>query len=84
MFKLKLDEKALKTFGPTNFGDETIEVLETRLMRVVHHDNVPDNENAKGMSVYDYQYLCKGSGHIFLADADLLHEEIDAGIYNLI
>ena len=82
MFKVILDEKKLAAYGPTNFGFKTIEVLETRLSRVIHHDNVPDNDNAKGMSVYDYQYLCKGDDHIFLADADLLHDEMDEGIYN--
>lgn len=86
MFRLMLNEEGLKQNGPTTFGHKFIEVMETRLSRVIHHDKVPDavNESAKGMDVYEYQYLCKCGDHVFMADADTLHEEIDDGIYNVI
>jgi hypothetical protein len=81
-----LDKEGLAGSGPTNFGHKIIEVLETRLSRVIHHNSVPDkvNESAISMDVYDYQYLCRSEDQIFLADADTLHEEIDDGIYTLI
>lgn len=74
----------LKPRQVTNFGFKTIKVLECRLSRVIHHDDVPDNKRAKSMDVYEYQYLCKGDDQIFFAEVDSLHEEIDEGIYSVL